>query len=120
MPRRKLQEFDQYRYGAWSVLRPGDRFRVMGGPVYITDDGRQFPMYERGEFVFCRYWERGAQKWIVARRADSGGTAILWVGRTMRSPQVPNIRRRPYRITRKIRQDRRAVPTKRRTRAKLT
>jgi hypothetical protein len=108
MAKRKLKEFDEYCYGPRRALKPGDRFRVKGGPIYITDDGNQVPMYERGVFVFNKYCERGAEKWLEARRADGGGTSVLWVGRVMRSPTVPSLRRRPYRITRKIRQGSRA------------
>jgi len=99
MTRRKLQVFNQYRYGPRSVLIPGDRFRVAGGPVYVTDGGKKISMAERGVFVFRRYCVRGASKWIEAYRADGGGVAILWMGKTGRSRTVPNLRRRPYRIT---------------------
>ena len=47
MTSRVLQTFSQYRYSARGVLMPGDRFRVKGGPVYVTDDGKVFPMRER-------------------------------------------------------------------------
>jgi hypothetical protein len=97
MAKRKLKEHDEYCYGPRRALKPGDRFRVKGGPIYVTDDGNQVPMYERG-----------AEKWLEARRADTGGVSVLWVGRAMRSPAVPSLRRRPYRITRKIRQGSRA------------
>ena len=102
MARRKLQVFDQFRYGPRSVLVPGDRFRVTGGPIYITDDGAKIPMAERGVFVFRRYCVRGASKWIEAYRADGGGVAILWMGKPVHSPVVPNLHRRPYRITGKV------------------
>jgi len=103
MPRRRLQVFDEYRYGPRSVLVPGDRFRVTAGPVYVTDNGEKIPMAERGILIFRCYCVRGASKWIEAYRADGGGVAILWMGRTGRSKVVPNLRRRPYRITRKLR-----------------
>jgi hypothetical protein len=74
---------------------PGDRFRVSGGPIYVTDDGRKFPMFERGVLVFKRYCVRGAARWLEAMRGD-GGIVVLWVGRSGRSPAVPNLRRRPY------------------------
>ena len=100
MPTHELQLFDHYRYGPRSVLAPGDRFRVGGGPVYVTDSGKVIPMYDRGEFVFRRFCVRGAAKWIEAYRADGGGLAIFWVGRAGRSRVAPNLRRRPYTITR--------------------
>ena len=104
MAHRRLQVFGRYRYGPRSVLVPGDRFRVTGGPVYITDDGRKIPMAERGVFVFRRYCVQGASKWIEAYRADGGGVAILWMGKPVHSRVVPNLRRRPYRITGKVRE----------------
>ena len=42
-------------------------------------------------------------RWIEAYRADGGGVAILWMGKAGRSKAVPNLRRRPYRITGKVR-----------------
>lgn len=98
MTSRKLQVFHEYRYGRRGVLHPGDRFRVSGGPVYITDDGSVVPMYERGVFVFHTFCVQGAARWIEAHRTD-GGIVILWVGKTCRSPAVPNLRRKAYRVS---------------------
>ena len=103
MARRKIQDFDQYRYGQRGVLKPGDRFRVQGGPVYVTDKGVKIPMYERGVLVFRKLCIRSAAKWIEAYRANGGGFVLLWVGKSGRSPTIPNLRRRPYRITGKVR-----------------
>lgn len=102
MASRSLQVFAHYRYGPRSVLLPGDRFRATGGPVYVTDDGRVIPVADRGVFVFRRYCVQGATRWIEAHRSDGSGTVILWVGKTSRSPAVPNLRRRPYRVTGKV------------------
>ncbi len=102
MTRRKLQVFDQYRFGPRSVLVKGDHFRVTGGPIYITDDGAKIPMCERGVLLFDKYCEQGAAKWIEAFRADGGGRVVLWVGRSMRSKDIPGLLRRPYRVTRKL------------------
>ncbi len=103
MARRKLQVFEEYRYEPRSVLVPGDRFRVRGGPVYIAADGTVYRMYERGVFVFRRYCELGSSKWIEAKREADGRVVILWVGKSVRSKTVPNLRRRPYRIAGKVR-----------------
>ena len=59
MTQRKLQEFDEYRYGPRSVLKPGDHFRVGGGPVYVTDDGVEHAVADRGIFKFRRYCVQG-------------------------------------------------------------
>jgi hypothetical protein len=102
MTSRSLQVFGQYCYGPRSVLVPGDRFRATGGPVYVTDDGRAISVADRGIFVFRRYCVQGAAKWIEAHRGDGGGTVILWVGKTSRSRVIPNLRRKPYRVTGKV------------------
>ena len=73
MASRKLQVFHDYRYGRRGVLLPGERFRVAGGPEYVTDGGTTIPMYERGVFVFRAFCVRGASPWIEAYRADGGG-----------------------------------------------
>jgi len=98
MAQRRLKVFDEYRYGKRGVLHPGDRFRVRGGPVYITDAGQKYPMGERGMMVFKRYCERGAEKWIEATAVQGSSFVILWVGKSSRSPKVPNLVRRPYRV----------------------
>jgi hypothetical protein len=99
----KLQTFDRYQFSMRGTLLPGDRFRVSGGPVYHCADGSKLSMYERGEFIFVRYCQRGASKWLEARRHPDGGFVVLWVGRSIASPLIPNLRRRPYRVTGKLR-----------------
>ena len=96
---RRLEVFAEYRYGKRAVLKAGDRFRVRGGPVYLTAEGKKIAMGERGVFVFKRYCVRGAARWIEASRADGGGMVVLWVGKPCRSPVAANLRRRPYRLT---------------------
>lgn len=110
MTNRKLQEFDEYRYGPRSVLQPGDRFRVSGGPVYVTDDGVEHVVAERGLFKFRRYCVQGAQKWIEGYPAGGGGVVVLWVGKAGKSPVEPNLKRKPYKI-RKV-TDRKRRPKK--------
>jgi hypothetical protein len=98
MSNRKLQTFEEYRYGPRSVLKPGDQFRVGGGPIYVTDDGEEHSVAERGSFKFRRYCEQGAQKWLEAYPVGGGGLVVLWVGKPCRSPVEPNLRRKPYKI----------------------
>lgn len=91
----------EYRFGPRSVLEPGDRFRVKGGPVYVTDDGRKIAMSERGILTFQRFCQSGSGQWLEAWRAD-GSTAVLYVGRSRWSNTVPSLRRRRYRVTGKV------------------
>jgi len=110
MTNRKLQFFDEYRYGPRSVLKPGDQFRVGGGPVYVTDDGVEHTVADRGRFTFRRYCVQGAQKWIEAFPVGGGGIVLLWVGKAAKSPIEPNLKRKPYKI-RKV-ADRKRKPKK--------
>jgi len=103
MVSRRLRVELEYRYGKRGLLKPGDRFRVRGGPVYITDEGQKIPLGEKGVHVFKRYCERGADKWIEAASVSGSNFVILWVGKSRRSPVVSNLIRRPYRI-RKVRE----------------
>jgi hypothetical protein len=124
MSNRKLQEFDEYAYGARSVLRPGDLFRVSGGPYYENEDGSKMLMAERGTFKFVRYCEKGASKWIEAGVVGGSGTVVLWVGKKRANPDLPRFKQRPYKIRKVTDRKRRkkpdaqpqAAPAKRQTR----
>jgi hypothetical protein len=98
MSNRKLQEFDEYHYGLRGVLCLGDKFRVSGGPYYQNDDGTKTLMAERGTFVFRRYCEKGASKWIEATRVG-GGNVVLSVSKGGPNPDLPSFKRRPYKVT---------------------
>jgi hypothetical protein len=98
MAQRKLKVFNEYHYGKRGVLRPGDRFRVRGGPVYINSEGKRISLAERGLHVFRQYCVRGAEKWIEASAVGGCSHVLIWVGKASRSPVVPNLIRRPYRL----------------------
>ena len=54
-------------------------------------------MGETGVFIFRRYCQRGASKWIEATRKEYG-TAIIYVGRRRPSPLLDGLRLRPHKI----------------------
>ena len=101
MTKKELRTFDRYRYGKRAFLLPGSRFRASGGPYYVgtDDEGRRIriPMNESGVFVFRRYCEFGASKWIEAHR-EKEGVFIIYVGRPRKSPRVDGLRLRPHKI----------------------
>lgn len=101
MALRKLKVLFEFRYGKQGVLRPGDCFRVRGGPVYITNEGHRIPMGERGVHIFKRYCQRGSEKWIEAASENGSSFVFLWVGKSHPSPVVSNLVRRPYRVRKK-------------------
>jgi hypothetical protein len=55
-------------------------------------------MHQHSVFVFRRFCVRGASRWIEAYQPNMG-FAVLCVGRPGRSRVVPNLRRRPCKIT---------------------
>ena len=101
MTKPTLEVHTRYRYGKRSFIYPGDQFRASGGPFYVgTDDNGtrvRIPMGENGKYVFRRYCELGASKWIEAS-SEQSGTAIIYVGRARRSPRVDGLRLRPHTI----------------------
>jgi hypothetical protein len=100
LAQRQLIVHTRFRYGKRSFIHPGDKFRSSGGPVYIGSDdaGRkvEHSMGETGVFVFQRYCELGASKWIEA--TSETRRVIIYVGRQRRSPRVDGIRLRPHKI----------------------
>lgn len=98
---------DEYRVSDRVVLRPGDRFRVSGGPYWRGQDGGRIPMAERGVMTFVRAVRRGAVVLIEAR-AD-GGYCVLHVAGRRRNRVDPALVCRPYRIKGRVRQTGRAA-----------
>jgi hypothetical protein len=98
MRNQKSEEFAEYRFGKRGILHRGDRFRVTGGPMYVTDAGKEIPVYDRGVFVFRRYCQQGSHRWIEACAEGTTATVILQISKRSRSPAIPNLRRRPYRV----------------------
>jgi hypothetical protein len=98
----ELRVQPEYQFGPRSVLVAGDRFRVTGGPVYVTDAGQEILMAERGVFVFRRYCACGAVQWLEAFSESDRVYVVLAVGKSHRSRTVPNLRCRPYRVTGKV------------------
>ena len=95
MSNRKLQTFDEYRYGPRSVLKPGDRFRVGGGPVYITNDGVEHCLRRAVSSSSAPTASRVLRNGLKLIPAGGGGIVLLWVGKACKSPVEPNLGRIP-------------------------
>jgi len=94
----------EYRVSERVVLRPGDQFRVSGGPYYRLASGERVAMAARGVMTFRRALRTGRGGRRVLIEASAGeGTVILHIEGSRRSP-VPGLVARPYRITRKLRE----------------
>lgn len=95
---------NEYRVSERVVLRPGDQFRVSGGPYYRLASGERVAMAARGVMTFRRALRTGRGGRRVLIEATAGeGTVILHVAGSRRSP-VEGLVARPYKITRKLRE----------------
>lgn len=92
---------DEYRVSQRVVLRPGDRFRVTGGPYWRCGDGKRLAMAERGVLTFNRAIRYGSVVLIEARSQD--GYCVLHVEGRRRSRVDPALVCRPYRIKARVR-----------------
>lgn len=63
----------EFRLGPRTILQPGDRFSVGGGP---THHGHK--VGERGVFVFLRAVRKGVRAWVEGRNA-AGALYRLYV-----------------------------------------
>jgi hypothetical protein len=87
------------------VLRPGDKFRVSGGPYWKKEDGTKIPMAYRGVCTFLRATRSGTRVYIEGRNKD--GAVLLHVEGRRKNKVVPEIVCRPYKIRGKVRSKKR-------------
>lgn len=94
----------EYRVSPRVVLRPGDRFRVGGGPYYRRASGERVPMAVRGIVTFRRAIRcgRGGRRVLIEATAGEG-TVILHVEGARRNRLVPGLVCRPYTIRGRVR-----------------
>ncbi len=97
----------EYQVSERVVLRPGDLFRVTGGPYYVLRDAAgkkvKSSMAARGPFRFTSYNERGRKKWIIAYSTREGGYVALPLTR-WKTVDLKNFVNRPYKILGKKRE----------------
>lgn len=97
MAMRAPQYLDEYQVSPRVRLRPGDEFRVSGGPYYKMPDGTKIKMAVSGICTFERAVKRGARVYIEARHAVCG-CVVLHVEGRRKNEQVPALVCRPYKI----------------------
>lgn len=94
-----------YRLGERSTLTPGTIFRASGGPYYelLQPDGTKakLSMGDKGPYKFRAYCEQGRHKWIEAWGRD--GFCVLPLTNEGRSPALPKLVRREYKIKGRVR-----------------
>lgn len=96
---------EEYRVSPRVVLRPGDRFRISGGPYYRLSNGTKVPIAVRGICTFIRATRSGPRVYIEARNKE--GTVLLHVAGRRRNEVMPDLVCRPYTIKSRLRKERR-------------
>lgn len=93
----------EYRVSERVTLRPGDKFRISGGPYYRLPDGRKMPMAVRGVCTFVRAVHDKSRVYIEARNKE--GTVLLHVAGRRRNKMAPELVCRPYKIKGRLRKE---------------
>lgn len=98
---------DEYQVSPRVILRPGDTFRISGGPYWRLSDGTKVPMAVRGLCRFIRAQRRGKLVLLEARSAE-GFTVLHVEGKRRRidGALVP----RPYKVRGRRRTPKPAAP----------
>jgi len=93
----------EYTVSERVVLRPGDKFRVKGGPFYRSAEGKMPLAAGRGcgPFTFVRVSVHRSRKVIEAFDKHGQFAPLHVEGR--RRASVPGVVPRPYQITSKLR-----------------
>lgn len=92
---------NEYQLSPRVTLRPGDQFRVTGGPYYKLASGERVSMAARGTFTLLAV-EHGRGGRVQLLGYGTGGYAVLHVAGRRRS-RVPGLVARPYKIRRAAR-----------------
>ena len=101
--------------GPRSHLEKGTKFRVKGGPYWVTDSGEEVPVRARGVMTFNFAFTRGKCVFIDAD-SDRDGHVILHIGGERRNKMMGDkLICRPYTVTGRVtgkRRRRRKPPVK--------
>lgn len=91
----------EYQVSPRVVLRPGDKFRVAGGPYYRLAGGTKVEFGARGVLHLLEVRQHRGRVEIVAYSEQ--GVAVLHVAGRRRNRWCPQIVCRPYRVTKRVR-----------------
>lgn len=87
---------NEYRIGPRTALRPGDRFRVSGGPYYRLASGEKITLAARGTYTLLAV-DAGRRGRVQLLAYGPGGFAVIHVAGRRRS-RVPGLVCRPYKV----------------------
>lgn len=96
-----METLPNYQVSSRVMLRPGDRFRVSGGPYWRTAAGERIPLSVRGACRLVSVYRERRRVWLLVQARD--GMAILHVEGRRRNRMMPELVCRPYKIRGKIR-----------------
>ena len=98
----KTEQNGEYQVSPRVVLKPGDRFRVSGGPYWKTGSGEKLPMATRGVCRFVSAIRRGKLEFLIATSGE--GTVVLHVAGRRRNAMMPEMVCRPYVIKSRLKE----------------
>lgn len=96
-----MKTMEEYRVSPRVVLRPGDRFRVSGGPYWRTAGGEKIPLAVRGVCRLMSVCRARQRTYLIVQASD--GVACLHVEGRRRNKFLPGLVCRPYKIRGKVR-----------------
>lgn len=96
-----METLPELRISPRVVLRPGDSFRVSGGPYWRTAGGEKIPLAVRGVCRLVAICRDRRRTYLVAHARD--GIAVLHIEGRRRNRLMPELVCRPYKIRGKIR-----------------
>lgn len=96
--------------GPRSFLEKGTKFRVKGGPYWITDSGEHIPMRARGVMTFNYAFVRGSCVFIDADSDVDGHVVLHYKGKRTNKLMAGKLVCRPYTIAGRVTGRRRRKP----------
>jgi hypothetical protein len=98
----KTEQNGEYQVSPRVMLKPGDRFRVSGGPYWKTGSGEKLPMATRGVCRFVSCLRRGKLEFLIATSGE--GTVVLHVAGRRRNAMMPEMVCRRYVIRSRVKE----------------
>jgi hypothetical protein len=100
-----VERRSEFRWSKRRLLTVGTRFSASMGPVFRLSDGSTTPIRAPNPFTFRAHCKAGDVEWIEA--TDGNGAATVLHIKGERSPPVPEIIPRLYRLQKVIHTKRR-------------
>jgi hypothetical protein len=98
-----MKTLPEFQLSPRTIIRPGDRIRVSGGPVHVRANGDKIRVGERGQFIIRDLFKRRGRIYATASKIDNDGMyagvfTLFISGRAVRSALTETILNKPYRV----------------------